>query len=275
MVPKIYTEPTVTLIAQQRFKYPAHINWRSDVGDTNSSDEVDDRAGEVLAEFSGRLCYLSFGEDAGIEGHKTVQGRAENRLYLENILKVKHGSVLEHAVYTFLFEGISRSLTHELVRHRAGMAYSQLSQRYVDESNVAFVLPPELTDPDMHFERDVFEASARYDLRQYEQILSSLEERLEQVEGISVTDRKKRARQTARSVLPNCTETKIVVTGNARAWRHFIEMRGAPGADREIRRVAVSVVNTLQAEAPHIFGDYTVEQHPEHGAVVTTLHTKV
>ena len=88
--------------------------------------------GEHLAEFAGRLCYMS---------QRNPAGRA-TREYLVNILKQGHGSVLEHANYSLLLEGISRSLTHELVRHRAGFAYSQLSQRYVDESQAAFVVPP-------------------------------------------------------------------------------------------------------------------------------------
>lgn len=111
---QIIREPRVTLLARQEFVYPEHIRWESD-------SEV---AGEVVAEFAGRLCYLSFGEDAGLEGgHRTISGRTTNESYLANILKVKHGSVLEHAVWTLLIEGVSRSLTHELVRHRAGFGF--------------------------------------------------------------------------------------------------------------------------------------------------------
>lgn len=88
--------------------------------------------GERLAEFAGRLCYMSQRNPAG----------RTTREYLENIKKQGHGSVLEHASYSLLLEGVSRSLTHELVRHRAGFAYSQLSQRYVDESAAQFVMPP-------------------------------------------------------------------------------------------------------------------------------------
>ncbi|HEX8453824.1 MAG TPA: FAD-dependent thymidylate synthase [Longimicrobium sp.] len=110
----IIRAPRVTLIARQQFIPPPHIRWESD----------SDVPGEALAEFAGRLCYLSFGEDSGLEGgHRTIAGRTTNEAYLGNILQVKHGSVLEHAVFTFLIEGVSRSLTHELVRHRAGMAY--------------------------------------------------------------------------------------------------------------------------------------------------------
>ena len=119
----IYRQPQITIIARPSFAEPSHlpVNWLGE-----SSD------GERLAEFAGRLCYMS---------QKNPANRA-TREYLENIKKQGHGSVLEHANYSLLLEGVSRSLTHELVRHRAGFAYSQLSQRYVDESEANFVMPP-------------------------------------------------------------------------------------------------------------------------------------
>src|SRR5256885_4389054 len=122
-MPHFYFEPTVTLLARPSFTMPAHlpVNW---IGESTD--------GERLAEFAGRVCYMSQHNPA----------KRATRDYLDNIKKQGHGSVLEHANYTLLVEGVSRSLTHELVRHRAGFAYSQLSQRYVDESNANFVVPP-------------------------------------------------------------------------------------------------------------------------------------
>src|SRR5215208_6397748 len=119
----IYSQPVISIIARPSFAEPPHlpVKWLGE-----SSD------GERLAEFAGRLCYMS---------QKNPASRA-TREYLENIKKQGHGSVLEHATYSLLLEGVSRSLTHELVRHRAGFAYSQLSQRYVDESVASFVVPP-------------------------------------------------------------------------------------------------------------------------------------
>src|SRR5207253_6820902 len=118
-----YTEPVITLLARPTFVEPDHLQVRW-LGESTD--------GERLAEFAGRLCYMSQGNPA----------KRTTRDYLENIKKQGHGSVLEHANYSLLLEGVSRSLTHELVRHRAGFAYSQLSQRYVDESNASFVVPP-------------------------------------------------------------------------------------------------------------------------------------
>ena len=123
-MPHFYTEPVISILARPAFVGCfAHlpVQWLGESTD-----------GERLAEFAGRLCYMS---------QKNPANRA-TREYLENIKKQGHGSVLEHANYSLLIEGVSRSLTHELVRHRAGFAYSQLSQRYVDESNAAFVVPP-------------------------------------------------------------------------------------------------------------------------------------
>lgn len=258
----IVHEPRVTVIARQQFDYPAHIHWESD-------SEV---AGEVVAEFAGRLCYLSFGEDAGLEGgHKSIPGRTTNQAYLGNILQVKHGSVLEHAVWTLLIEGVSRSLTHELVRHRAGFGFSQLSQRYVDESEIAFVLPPEIEEGTPAF--DIWSEACEQALDGYRALLAELIERVGD-EG-PATMRKKRARQAARSLLPNCAETKIVVTGNARAWRHFVEMRGSGSADVEIRRLAAAVLLPLLEEAPNIFGDMHLVPHHDGTSTVETPNSKV
>jgi thymidylate synthase (FAD) len=259
---QIIREPRVTVLARQQFVYPEHIRWQSD-------SEV---AGEVVAEFAGRLCYLSFGEDAGLEGgHKSIPGRTTNEAYLANILTTKHGSVLEHAVWSLLLEGVSRTLTHELVRHRAGFGFSQLSQRYVDESHIGFVLPPEIDEGTRAFEAwtNACEAS----LASYQ---SLLEEMIAQVgESGTATMRKKRARQAARSVLLGCAETKIVVTGNARAWRHFMEARGSGSADLEIRRLAGYVLRIMHEEAAHIFGDMRLAPSPDGIDIIETQHSKV
>lgn len=240
----IFREPKITLLARQDYLGAGHVQWKSDT----------DVAGQTVAEFAGRLCYLSFGPDAGLEGgHKLIPGRTTNREYLANILKTRHGSVLEHAVWTFLFEGVSRALTHELVRHRH-LSYSQLSQRYVDESDVAFVLPPEIAAEGAAFE--LFKQSCERSLEDYRKLLAQIEEQVK--DEPSATLRRKRARQTARSLLPNAAETKIVVTGNARAWRHFIELRASESAEAEIRVLAVKVLRALQEEAPNLFADYKV-----------------
>jgi len=216
--------------------------------------------GERLAEMAGRLCYMSFGK-----------GRKTNHEYLGHILEVAHGSVLEHSAWSFVITGVSRSFTHELVRHRAGFAYSQLSQRYVDESDAEYVEPDCIgDDPELH--RIWMDAVAQaHDA--YVKLVDGLAAKF--ADHPDRTMRRKMARQAARSVLPNATETKIFVTANARALRHFIELRGTPDADIEIRAVAVQMLQILREKAPNLFGDFSLTLAPDGTQVVTTPHRKV
>ena len=184
-----------------------------------------------------------------------------NAAYIGHILEVGHGSVLEHAVFNLIITGVSRSFTHELVRHRAGFGYSQLSQRFVDESECAFVEPDAIADdPELH---RVWLEAVQTCQRAYRALADGLAAKFAHLDDRTL--RRKKAREAARSVLPNATETKIFVTANARALRHFIEMRGDPAADVEIRKVAVAVLKLLQAESPNLFGDYTLIDLPEGG----------
>jgi thymidylate synthase (FAD) len=126
------TKPKVYVVGRQTVVPEEVARFLQDEGLVFTTDTR--AAAEVLAEIAGRTCYMSFGK-----------GRKSNQEYVENILSFKHGSVLEHAVWCLLITGVSRALTHELVRHRAGFSYSQLSQRYVDESHARYVVPPALS----------------------------------------------------------------------------------------------------------------------------------
>jgi thymidylate synthase (FAD) len=156
--------------------------------------------------------------------------------YLAHILEVGHESVLEHGSVTVYLQGVSRSLTHELVRHRH-FSYSQLSQRYVDETarEEEPVIPP-------IFETDTYARGMIGDVwRHSHDVYDELVAR-----AVYLGANRKQAREAARAVLPNCTETKIVVTGNYRAWRHFFGMRGSLHADAEIRMLAVKIFGMIQ-----------------------------
>jgi thymidylate synthase (FAD) len=184
---------------------------------------------------------------------------------------VGHGSVLEHAVWNFLITGVSRSFTHELVRHRAGMGYSQLSQRYVDESVAEYVEPDCIADdPAAHA---VFEQTVQAAHDGYQKLVEILAEKF--ADEPDRTLRRKKARQAARSVLPNATETKIFVTANARSLRHFLEMRGSRHAEDEIRKVAVAMLLILQKEAPNLFGDYVLTKLDDGSFEIDTPFRKV
>src|SRR3974377_1059340 len=193
-----------------------------------------------------------------------------NAAYLGHIREVGHGSVLEHAVWTFLFTGCSRTLTHELVRHRH-FSYSQLSQRYVDESVAEYVEPDCIADdPELHgLWLESVAASHRAYMMLTEKLLDKFQEEPDR------TLRRKLARQAARSVLPNATETKIFVTANARALGHFIAVRGSRHAQTEIRKLAVQVLNIMQGEAPHLFGDSQPVPLPDGTFEAITEHRKV
>ncbi|MBA3466185.1 MAG: FAD-dependent thymidylate synthase [Gemmatimonadaceae bacterium] len=247
-----FTEPRITLLARPTFVAPDHlpINWLGESTD-----------GERLAEFAGRLCYMS---------QKNPANRT-TRDYLENIKKQGHGSVLEHASYSLLLEGVSRSLTHELVRHRAGFAYSQLSQRYVDESEANFVVPPAMVG------EEALEKTWRTQIeeaqRSYVRLVEQLMERYGWV--ADKVHRRKMAREAARGVLPNSTETKIVVTANARAWRTMLELRSSEGAELEIRRCAVLILRLLQRETPGFFSDFEIYQAEDRREAARIVYHKV
>jgi len=256
---KVLREPMVYVMGRQvtndteidRFLSDHGVAWQTDT-------EV---AGEHLVETAGRICYMSFAKPRP----------GGNQAYIGHILEVGHGSVLEHAVWNLLFTGVSRSLTHELIRHRAGFGYSQLSQRYVDESIAEYVEPDCIAnDPELHqLWLDTVAQTHQAYMKLTEKLLKVFESEPEK------TLRRKLARQAARSVLPNATETKIFVTANARALRHFIELRGNRHAETEIRKLAIAVLRLMQTEAPNLFGDYQLVPLPDGTFEATTQYRKV
>jgi thymidylate synthase (FAD) len=232
----------VRLVAWTHFQPPPDVDWSTDAD-----------GGQALAEFAGRACYQSWSKPNPATG--------TNAGYLAHILEVGHLSVFEHGVATFYVTGVSRSLTHELIRHRH-FSYSQLSQRFVPETDAAMVEPEVIAaDPQLHKR---FVEATEASLRAYNDLLAGLNERFAEApdggaeRGHSATPRHKQARQAARSVLPNATETRIVVTGNYRAWRHFVATRASEHADVEIRELAVELLRQLQSVAPNAFADFRI-----------------
>jgi thymidylate synthase (FAD) len=256
---RVIREPSVYLLGRQtvddgvldRFLTDHGVSWQTDT-------EI---AGEHLVEVAGRLCYMSFAKPRP----------GGNHAYIGHILEVGHGSVLEHAVWNLVFTGLSRSLTHELVRHRAGWGFSQLSQRYVDESVAEYVEPDVIgDDPELH---RLWLEAVGHAHQAYVQLVEKLQAKF--ADEPDRTLRRKLARQAARSVLPNATETKIFVTANARALRHFVEMRASRHAEVEIRKLAIALLRLLQSEAPNLFGDYELVPLPDGTFEATTAHRKV
>ena len=262
------SEPKVYMVTKPSVDWEQVAAFLQDEGVPPIPDSI--RAGDdesaAIIEISARLCYMSFG-----------RGRRDITNFINNLLSSKDGSVFEHVNYGFVFTGVSRSLTHELVRHRAGFAYSQRSQRYVDESGASFVIPPALVSDigDAAKARAILESAIETASDSYRQLVDELDKSLPAEKFESNTDRRKAVRQAARAVLPNATETKIFATANVRAWRHFIEMRAASYADWEIRGLAIAVLEVLRREAPLLFGDFCVEDMPDGTKIATPTYSKV
>jgi len=231
----------VSLIARTRFNDELAEDLTGFVADTLGTD-----AGN-LAEFAGRACYDSF--------NKPNPATRDNADYLAHIFEIEHESVVEHGTCSFYIEGVSRALTHELVRHRHH-SYSQLSQRFVKLGpGVTYVTPPLFEDND----------EAAYVLQQAWEMACNSYEALVMIGERTITQRsleptkaRKRVREAARAVLPNMTPTAIVVSGNHRSWREFLISRGSLSADAEIRRLAVTIYLWLSEVEPNLYQDMHV-----------------
>lgn len=186
---------------------------------------------------------MSFGEQ---------QSPRANRAYIDHLIRMGHESVLEHVNWTFLVEGVSRAFTHQLVRHRPGFAYSRLSQQYHDEAEASFVEPGELQD-DLEAQREWRRA-----VEEARQAYRKINEALDRASTLRGKERTRAVRSAARSVLPNATETKIVVTANARALHHLLKVRGSVEGDLEMRRVSAGLLKILKHEAPALFADFSI-----------------
>jgi len=266
---KYVTEPRVSIVAQTYFDPFKGLSDLAELFGGVSPGISDYEEGwsepEALTQFAGQLCYLSFGDKR--------TPLAANQQYIERIFKAGHGSVLEHSSYSVLMLGIDRACTHELVRHRAGTAFSQVSQRYVDDTHLRFVLPWEYKPSNRltaMFERDIDRA-----LVAYREKSESLREVMPKREDESSTDYRKRIQSCSRETLPNCTEAPIIVTANTRAWRHIISMRTSPHADVRIRVPMIAVLKELQMASPNHFGDFTIGQLPDGSESAESPYPKV
>ena len=245
------TTPQVFLVARPSLALDGMRGYLESVG---GESWIDRRAGEAeagdvnpaetLIEFAGRLCYRSW--EPGLNPNVT-RIRTDQRQYFENILRSAHGSVLEHASYSFALRNCSRVFTHELVRHRAGSAFSQESLRYVRLTDMGFRVPPALVPV-----RD--------------QVVS-LVERLEEFQRTAADELgieedgvpfhvKKEVTSALRRLAPIGLSTDILWTANIRTLRHVIEMRTAPGAEEELRMVFDRIAEIMVSEAPNLFQDF-------------------
>jgi thymidylate synthase (FAD) len=241
--------PRVYLIARPAVDMEAVRHYLVDVGGESwfqmrQGGREPQRDGELLIEFAGRMCYRSW--EPGLNPNVTRIRTAQDE-YFANLLRSFHGSVLEHANYTLAFRQVSRVFTHELVRHRAGSAFSQESLRYVRLKDIDFRVPPALEPI-----RDQV-ISLVEQLEEFQ--VSAAEELGLDGEGIPFAV-KKEITSALRRLAPIGLSTDIVWTANVRTLRHVIEMRTAPGAEEELRLVFDQVAHIMVGEAPHLFQDF-------------------
>jgi thymidylate synthase (FAD) len=255
-----HVKPEAFLIAQPKVdfnevhRYLKEVLSEQDAGGYVSRLMSSDEGGEALVEIGGRLCYRSWvpGANANV-----TRVREDSEEYLGNILKSGHGSVLEHANYSFILHNVSRVLTHELVRHRAGMAYSQESLRFVRLTDIPFWFPTwALLDTDL-MER------AQMLLTHMEQFQYWMAEHFDLDNPDVPFSEKKHKTSFMRRFAPEGVATGILATINVRALRHIIYMRTALGAEEEIRLVMDQIAEKTLEVVPNLMQDYSPNEHRE------------
>src|SRR5256714_3512770 len=245
------TTPQVFLIARPSLDLEGMRGYLESVGGESwldrRAEEAGGRAnrGGALVEFGGRLCYRSW--EPGLNPNVS-RIRTDQAEYFANILRSQHGSVLEHANYSFALRNCSRVFTHELVRHRAGSAFSQESLRFVRLTDIGFRVAPALEPV----------------REQVVHLVEQLEEfQVSAAKELGIDDDgvpfhvKKEVTSALRRLAPIGLSTDIIWTANARTLRHVVEMRTAPGAEEELRLIFDLVARIMQDEAPGLFQDFS------------------
>lgn len=247
----VIARPTLDWTAVEAFEKQEAV-WRraTDVTDADS-----------LVELAGRVCYLSFGNR---------QSPKTNAEYIANLISHGHESVLEHAAWTLILTGVTRAFTHQLVRHRVGFSYSQLSQQYHTEEDARFIEPSSIArNPERQRKwRDaVIQAHKTY-------LGFIADEQANRSAFEELTDREflRAGRSAARSLLPAATETKIVVSANARAIRYFLLQRGGIEGDEEMRVVSARLLEHVRDDAPALFADFRIEPMADGSPIVRHGH---
>ena len=249
-------EPEVFLVAKPELDYDEVGRYLRDVGGESWLERLDrgDLDAELndpqnLAEFAGRLCYRSW--EPGLNPNVT-RVRTDQTAYLENILRSLHGSVLEHISFSFVLHNVSRTLTHEIVRHRPGVAISQESLRFVRLQDIPFWFPEwAKQDPEL-----MKRATALLEQMEEFQAWMAAHFGLDE-EGVPFAEKKHKT-SFMRRFAPEGVATGMVWTANVRTLRHTLEARTAPGAEEEIRLLFAKIGEIVRAEAPALFGDYEI-----------------
>jgi len=246
---RIITQPSIHVLSIPMFF--AHPRYQIPQG-------VHGTYAEELITHAGKGCFDSYGPEG-----RTIQE------HIKNLIRSGHGSVLEHANISIFIEGISRGCSHELVRHRAGFAFSQRSTRYTAEEESAIVLDPFYADlyatKDLSINQKTILNQFIHDCKRDIDSYTTAVEWLMDVapEEMTTVNRRKWARGKARQLLPHAIETRLTMTGNLRAWRHLIEIRSAVSAEAEIRRLAYAIFQAISPTAPFVFEDFVAVDGPD------------
>jgi len=218
---------------------------------------------ETLIELAGRLCYESF--EVGLNPNVT-KIRGSNKEYLQNILSKGDGSILEQGVTNWALLNISRILSHELVRHRVGVAISQESLRYVRLREIKMWLPDELTED----QKDAMVRAAKDSEEAYLKLAESVP-----WDKMNM-DAKKRMTSALRRILPDGLATNMIWSANHRTLRWVIEMRTDPAAEVEIRILFDQIAQVCVREWPSLYQDFARTPLPDGtGSWRPSLRSKV
>jgi thymidylate synthase (FAD) len=247
----------VRLVARPDVDWEAMTEWVNVQGGAEWLDRMEEEVendstypGQILVEAAGRRCYKSW--SPGLNANVT-RVRTDSDEYLRNIVSIGHGSVLEHAQYSFALEGVSRVVTHELVRHRVGVAISQESLRYVRLTDIPFRHPDWIADDEV-LGPEADDLLARMENFQR---LAAERGRLDDPD-VDFHERKVKT-SDMRRYAPIGLLTGMVWSANVRTLRQTIESRTDFGAEREIRELFDKVGRIMQDECPSLFGDFKFE----------------
>jgi thymidylate synthase (FAD) len=258
---RIVESPKVHLISYPNLDWGAILSYLQDVGERTGTDAAEwgkklakEAPAELLVELGGRLCYRSWVPGANVN---VTRVREDSTEYLGNILRSGHGSVLEHANFSFIFDDVSRVFTHEMVRHRAGVAVSQESMRFVRLTDIPFWFPEWARGDEALMKRSI---DLLHEMEAHQNWMADhfgLDE-----EGVDFSTKKHKT-SFMRRFAPDGVATGMLCTINVRALRHIIYMRTALGAEEEIRLVFDQVARLALNEIPNLMQDYSPNENGE------------
>lgn len=261
---RIVNRPEVFLVSEPTLNWEEIQRYLRKVGDRTDTEPEDwalrvkndlsIQDGDALVEFGGRLCYRSWVPGANANVTKV---RESTDQYLGNILKSGHGSVTEHANYSFIFDDVSRVFTHELVRHRAGVAVSQESMRFVRLTDIPFWFPEWARQDTELMRRSVDLLHQMEDHQEWMADHFGLDD-----EGVPFSEKKHKT-SFMRLFAPIGVATGMLCTINVRALRHIVYMRTALGAEEEIRLVMDDVAKIALSVTPYLMQDYSPNENQE------------